>query len=147
MSINGWIIFKYMSTSILFLTFILLNIQLISYSILMGQLFNSFSYLFVLTILIWLIMIILSFKQLNEILILILCLNPYFSFIYLFRYLFIYERSMNNIILNKRLYLSSPTLLNIYLIIFLSILIYWIFIWYFQNIYPGFILILIIIKI
>jgi len=147
MSINGWIIFKYMSTSILFLTFILLNIQLISYSILMGQLFNSFSYLFLLTILIWLIMIILSLKQLNEILILILCLNPYFSFIYLFRYLFIYERSMNNIILNKRLYLSSPTLLNIYLIIFLSILIYWIFIWYFQNIYPGFILILIIRKI
>ncbi len=146
MSINGWIVFKYVSTSILLLTFFILNIQLISYSILMTQLFNSFTRLFLLTILIWLIMIILSFKELNEIFQFILCLNPYFSFIYVFRHLFVYERSMTNIILNKRLYRWSPILSNIFLIIFLSIVIYWIFIWYFEKIYPGLFLIKIKIK-
>jgi hypothetical protein len=112
----------------------------------MTQLFNSFTRLFLLTILIWLIMIILSFKELNEIFQFILCLNPYFSFIYVFRHLFVYERSMTNIILNKRLYRWSPILSNIFLIIFLSIVIYWIFIWYFEKIYPGLFLIKIKIK-
>jgi len=137
MSINGWIVFKYVSSSILLLTFLLLNIQLISYSILMGQLFNSFHRLFLLTILIWITMSILAFKEFNGIYQFILCLNPYFSLIYVFRHLFLYERSMTNVNLYKRLYLWSPILSNILLIIFFSIPMYWIFLWYFEKLFPG----------
>jgi len=113
----------------------------------MGQLFNSFHRLFLLTILIWITMSILAFKEFNGISQFILCLNPYFSLIYVFRHLFVSERSMTNIILNKRLYRWSPILSNIFIIIFLSIVIYWIFIWYFEKIYPGLFLIKIKIKI
>ncbi len=137
MSINGWIVFKYVSSSILLLTFSLLNAQLISYSILMGQLFNSFTRLFILTIISWITMTILGFKEFDGISEFVLCLNPYFSLIYVFRHLFLYERSMSNVNLYKKLYRWSPALSNIFLIIFLSIPIYWILIWYFEKISPG----------
>ncbi|CAF3865527.1 unnamed protein product [Rotaria magnacalcarata] len=136
-SIGGWTIFEYVSSEILISFFTLINFQLISYSILMGQLFESFSRLFIKTIIIWVIMNILSFRELNQIYQIILCLNPYFSFIFILRHLFIYERSMNYVHLNRKLYRWSPNLFHLFLIIFLSIPFYWIFIWYFEKIFPG----------
>jgi len=103
----------------------------------MGQLFNSFTRLFILTIISWITMTILGFKEFDGISQFVLCLNPYFSLIYVFRHLFLYERSMNNVNLYKKLYRWSPALSNIFLIIFLSIPIYWILIWYFEKISPG----------
>jgi hypothetical protein len=132
--IGGWIVFEYVSSWILLLSLTLLNIQLISYSILMGQLFNSFSKLFVMSIIKLIVLLILSFNNFNEI---IFCLNPYFSLIYILRYLFLNERSMINVGLNKRLYVWSPSLVNVYVMIIVSILMFWILIWYFEKINPG----------
>lgn len=136
-SINEWIVFKYVSTSILLFSFLIINLQLISYSILMGQLFNNFNYLFIKTIIICIIMNVLGLKTLNELYQIILCINPFFSFIFIFRHLFIYERSMNYVYLNKKLYCWSPILANSIIIIILSIPLYWILIWYFEKIFPG----------
>ncbi|CAF1436607.1 unnamed protein product, partial [Rotaria sordida] len=137
MSIGGWIVFEYVSSSILLFLFIVLNIQLISYSILMGQLFNSFTRLFLLTIIIWIIMNTLAYKEFHQIYQIILCLNPYFSLIYILRHLFINERTMTHVNLNKKLYRWSPILLNLLVFIFLSIPFYWILIWYFEKVFPG----------
>jgi hypothetical protein len=137
MSIGGWIVFEHVSTSIIFLTFLLLNIQLISYSILMGQLFNSFVNLFVLTIIIWLSMNIIALKNLGGKCQLILCLNPFFSLIYLLRYLFLHERTMLNVNFSRRLYLWTPIFGHIFFLIIISIPIYWILIWYIEKVSPG----------
>jgi len=121
----------------LLLTFTLLNIQLISFSILMGQFFHSITRSFIILTINWMIMNILSFQQFDGIYLFILCLNPYFSFIYLFRHLFLYERSMTSIDLFKKLYSWTPLLSNIFLIQFISIPFYWILIWYWENLFPG----------
>jgi hypothetical protein len=121
----------------LLLTFTLINIQLISFSMLMGQFFHSITRSFIILTINWVIMNILSFQQFDGIYLFILCLNPYFSFIYLFRHLFLYERSMTSIDLFKKLYSWTPLLSNIFLIQFISIPFYWILIWYWENLFPG----------
>jgi len=128
-SLNNWIIFKSMSSLILLITFSLLNLQLISYSILIGRLFN---HSFLINIFSFIFFVIISFKEFNQIL---FFLNPYYSFIYLFRYLFLYERSMMDI--HHKLFQWTPSLFKIYFIQIISIIIYWILIWYFDQIYPG----------
>ncbi|CAF1266993.1 unnamed protein product [Rotaria sp. Silwood1] len=137
MSIYGWIVFEYVSSLILFLLFMILNIQLISYSILMGQLFNSFTRLFFITIIQWIIIFILLYENLSYIYQIILCINPFFSLIYILRYLFQYERTMIYVNLNKKLYRWTPFLSIILLFIILSIHFYWFLIWYFEKIFPG----------
>lgn len=137
MSIGGWIVFEYVSTSRLLFVFIILNIQLISYSIFVSKLFNSFTHLFLLTILIWIIINILSYKHFDKIYKIILFLNPHFSLINILKNIFIHERSMNDIYLNKILYHELPLFYEILLIILFSIPIYWIFIWYIEQISPG----------
>ncbi|CAF3536975.1 unnamed protein product [Rotaria sp. Silwood1] len=137
MSIYGWIVFEYVSSLILFLLFMILNIQLISYSILMGQLFNSFTRLFFITIIQWIIIFILLYENLSYIYQIILCINPFFSLIYILRYLFQYERTMIYVNLNKKLYRWTPFLSIILLFIILSIHFCWFLIWYFEKIFPG----------
>lgn len=101
----------------------------------MGELFKSFTKLFIKTIIIWIIMILLSNNKLKEYIEIILCLNPYYSLIYILRYLFIYERSMNYVYLNNNIYSSSINLFHLFIIILLSIYFYWIFIFYKDKIY------------
>ncbi len=137
-SINGWIIFECISSLILYITYSLINIQLISYSILIGQLFNSSSRFFLLNLILFVLFTIISFKELDENVQLLFCLNPYYSYLCLTRYLFIYERSMmKSLNVNEKYFQWIPSLFNIYLIQSISILIYWILIWYFDKIYPG----------
>ncbi|CAF1387951.1 unnamed protein product [Rotaria sp. Silwood1] len=137
MSLNGWIIFEYVSYKTLLFVFIILNIRLISYSILMGQLFNSFTRLFILKIILWIILLIRFNENLSYKYEIILCINPYNSLIYILRYLFQYERTMIYVNLNKKLYQSTTFLSMIYFIIIIFSHIYWILIWYFEKIYPG----------
>ncbi|CAF4478052.1 unnamed protein product [Rotaria sp. Silwood2] len=103
----------------------------------MAQLFNSFTRLFLLSIIKWFILLRLYYENLSYIYQIILCFNPYYSLIYILRYLFHYERTMICLNLNKKLYQFLPSLSIIFIIIILSIYIYWILIWYFEKIYPG----------
>lgn len=103
----------------------------------MGQLFKSFNNLFIITIFLYVILNILSFKNLNEIQQLILCLNPFSCLIIIFRYLFLIERSMFDLDLNKKYFLWTPILSQLLFICFLSSIFYWVLIWYFEQIFPG----------
>ena len=66
----------------------------------------------------------------------ILCLNPFYCYLMISRQLFVIERSMMKD-LNVQVveWKGSLSLYNSIQII--SIILYWIFIWYFDQIYPG----------
>ena len=137
MSILGWIVFEYVSSTKLLFAFLLFNVQFITYSILICQLFDSFDRLFVLTIFIWMFMTILSYQDFAEIYYLILSLNPHFCLLYVLRHFFLWERSMRNVNLEERLSRWSPILSKIFMEIIITIPLVWILIWYLEKLYPG----------
>ncbi|UJR24690.1 hypothetical protein I4U23_006063 [Adineta vaga] len=137
LSINGWIIFKYVSAPILLFILTILNIQMISFSILMGQLFNSMSRLFFFIIILWIVMNILAFQNLDLTIQFILCLNPYYSLLCVLRNVFLFERAKKNVTFFQELYSCTPSIGNLIFYITLSILFSWIFIWYWEKVYPG----------
>ena len=104
----------------------------------MGLIFSSFSTYFIINLLISLLLIKLSFKQFDGVLEYLCCFNPYFSYLYVIRHLYLYERSMIlSLSLRMKVYQWTNPLINVYGSVMTSIVIYWIFIWYIDKINPG----------
>ena len=138
MSINGWIIFKYISFEIILTTFLLLNIQMISYSILMGILFVSSIRYLIINVIIIILIVKLSYEELNGINQIICLLNPFYCFIYLFRYLFLIDRSkIRSNKISLKIFEWTRSLIDIYFHQILSIIVNWILIWYLDKLSPG----------
>lgn len=137
-SFNGWITFEYIGVEILLITLILLNIQLICYSILMGICFQSSSRCLIVNLIVCLLMLRMSLKELNGLNEYLCCFNPYFTYLYLIRHLFVYERTMiKSFDISTRVYQWTNPLLTYYIYMISWILIYWFVLWYLDKINPG----------
>lgn len=95
------------------------------------------SRLFFFVIILWIVMSVLAFQSLDTSLQVFLCLNPYYSLLCVFRNVFLFERSKKNVFFSDTLYSYTPTMSSLIWNIFLSIMVSWIFIWYWEKIYPG----------
>ena len=136
-SIYGWIVFNYVSAPMLLFICTVLNMQLISFSILIGQLFHSMSRLFFFVIILWIVMNVLAFQRLDVSLQVFLCFNPYYSLLCVLRNVFLFERSRKNVFFSDTLYSYIPSMSSLIGNIFLSIIVSWTFIWYWEKINPG----------
>ena len=139
MSIGGWILFSRVSIVYLLLPLLLVKIQLISFSMLAGQMFPSLSVGFICLNVLWIVINVLHWQCLLLVrsLQLLLCLHPFYSLLHLLRYFFLHERAIIDIRFTDPLYQWTLTLRQILSVVTLSIVLHWILIWYLEKLYPG----------
>ncbi|CAF0751595.1 unnamed protein product [Didymodactylos carnosus] len=132
-------LFSNVSLIYIILTFVFLSIQITSYAIFFAQLFNSFTTTFIFSIIIFIIMMTLGYigSHLPVLLSYLLCMNPFYSTIFILTHQYLFERAYVNITLFKPLYKQAPRIGLCWLSIIMSIGFYWFLVWYVEKIMPG----------
>jgi ABC-type multidrug transport system fused ATPase/permease subunit len=130
--IGGWTVFKHVPSTLLFGSLLLVQLQLVSFSICIGQMFVSSTRAFVFTLLLWLITHALLFRHSDGehlVMELSFCATPFFALVYVLRLLFLSDRSMRDVHVSRTLYSWTPSLAHLFASITASIGVYWLLVW------------------
>ena len=139
-SLAGWIVFLSVPCWLLIFSLFICQIHLLSFTVLLGQVFSSFSRSFVFSLLCWLSSLFLFFSSLpgeSLLLDLFVCLSPFSSLFNVLRLLFLSERAQFVPSLSLPLYSSFPSLSQLFVRQLFVILLFWTLTWYIEKIHPG----------